>query len=218
MKKLLAAGTLLGALVCLSAIAGAPSAGAAHQGDCDAQCARRHEAPLPREATPRREAPARGPQSAKVTVEVWSDFECPFCSRGSQLAKELEKRYGRDVRIVFRHLPLPFHANARLAAAASMAAHEQDRFWEFHDALFTAPQPLDRASLEAVAGRLGMDVRRFQEALERGETERYVEAELVEARQRGITGTPTFFVNGKPVVGAQPVEAFTRLIDAELKR
>ncbi|MCE9667660.1 DsbA family protein [Myxococcus stipitatus] len=169
-------------------------------------------------ATPRAEAPATGPADARVTVEVWSDFQCPFCARGADLLARLRERYGDQLRVVFRHQPLPAHRDARLAAAASMAAHEQGRFWEMHDRLFQEGAGLDRAALEAHARALGLDLPRFRRALDTGAWDAYVEADVVEAQRRGVVGTPAFFVNGQGVLGAQPLETFTRLIDAELRR
>ncbi|MCP3098886.1 DsbA family protein [Myxococcus sp. K15C18031901] len=169
-------------------------------------------------ATPRAEAPTLGPRDARVTVEVWSDFQCPFCARGATLLTSLRERYGDQVRIVFRHQPLPAHRDARLAAAASMAASEQGRFWQMHDLLFASPGALDRASLEKHARTLGLDLPRFRRALDTGAWDAYVEADVVEAQRRGVVGTPVFFVNGAAVMGAQPLETFTQLIDAELAR
>ncbi|PTL76781.1 thioredoxin domain-containing protein [Vitiosangium sp. GDMCC 1.1324] len=188
---------------------------------CDGNCPKGHDhvqAAEPRAATPRREAPSQGPADAKVTVEVWSDFQCPFCSRGSTTVKQLREKYGDQIRIVFRHYPLPAHKDARLAAAASMAAAEQGRFWDFHDALFQQQKELDRASLEKLAGKLNLDVERFKRALDTGVYDNYVEADVVEGRQRGIMGTPTFFINDKAVVGALPLADFAQTIDAALKR
>ncbi|WP_233577367.1 DsbA family protein [Citreicoccus inhibens] len=174
--------------------------------------------PTPRAATPRAEAPSVGPTAARVTVEVWSDFECPYCARGATTLSALRAKYGDRVRFVFRHLPLPSHPHARQAAAAAMAANEQGKFWEFHDALFANQDALERAGLEALARKLGLDVARFRGALDKHAWDSYVEADAVEARSRGVLGTPTFFVNSQAVTGAQPVEDFVRLIDAELAR
>jgi protein-disulfide isomerase len=188
---------------------------------CDGNCPKGkvHEAPPPRAATPRPEAPSQGPVDAKVTVEVWSDFQCPFCAKGSATVKQLREKYGDKIRVVFRQMPLPFHEHARLAAAASMAAAEQGRFWEYHDALFQQPRgELDRASLEQLAKKLKLDVERFTRALEGGAYDNYLEAELTEARQRGVSGTPTFFINDTALVGARPLEQFSELIDAALPR
>jgi protein-disulfide isomerase len=186
---------------------------------CDGNCPKGHVAKeaAPRAATPRREAPSQGPADAKVTVEVWSDFQCPFCAKGGNTLKQLREKYGDRIRIVFRQMPLPFHENARLAAAASMAAAEQGRFWEFHDALFQQQTELDRKSLEKLARKLKLDVEAFQRALDSGAYDNYLDAEMTEARQRGVSGTPTFFVNDTAMVGARPVEQFIEAIDAELK-
>ncbi|WP_267145139.1 DsbA family protein [Myxococcus qinghaiensis] len=169
-------------------------------------------------ATPRAEAPALGPQKAAVTVEVWSDFECPFCSRGASVVEGLRERYGDKIRIVFRHMPLPSHVDAKKAAIAAMAAHEQGKFWEMHDVLFDNQRALDRASLEKYAKGLGLDLERFKKSLDTKAWDNYVEADLVEAQRRGIAGTPTFFINGTGVTGAQPLEVFAGHIDAALKR
>ncbi|WP_375768948.1 DsbA family protein [Archangium gephyra] len=212
MKRMLTA-ALVGAFV--SGFVPVSSANA-----CDGNCPKGkvHEAPAPRAATPRREAPSQGPADAKVTVEVWSDFECPFCAKGSATLKQLREKYGDKIRIVFRQMPLPFHEHAKLAAVASMAAAEQGRFWEYHDALFQQPRELDRASLVKLAKKLKLDVERFERALESGAYDNYLEAEQVEARQRGVSGTPTFFINDTALVGARPVEQFTEVIDAALAR
>ncbi|MBJ6761659.1 thioredoxin domain-containing protein [Myxococcaceae bacterium JPH2] len=201
----------------LSSLASSEADAPAHA--CDK--ARSEEAdarPAPRAATPRSDAPSVGPVSARVTVEVWSDFECPYCARGATTLSALRAKYGDRVRFVFRNLPLPGHAHAKLAAAAAMAANEQGKFWEFHDGLFAQQDALDRAGLESLARKLGLDVARFRTALDKRSWDSYVEADAVEARSRGVLGTPTFFVNGQPVTGAQPIENFAQLIDAELSR
>ncbi|WNG17136.1 DsbA family protein [Cystobacter fuscus] len=169
-------------------------------------------------ATPRLDAPSAGRADARVTVEVWSDFECSFCARGADTLKALREKYGEQVRIVFRQNPLPAHPNARLAAIASMAAHEQGRFWEFHDALFAQQDALDRAALEALAGKLNLDVERFRRALDSSTWSNYVDMELVESKRRKIGATPTFFVNGQTIAGARPLNVFTQSIDAALAR
>jgi protein-disulfide isomerase len=201
------------------AVASTPSAAEPEEG-CHKDCVGNSEAAAKKliPATPRTEAPSMGRADAKVTVEVWSDFQCPFCARGATTVKQLREKYGDKVRIVFRHQPLPMHAQARLAAAASMAAHEQGKFWEFHDALFANQRALDRDSLEALAGKLNLDMERFRRALSSSTWSNYVETEVAEAQRRGVSGTPTFFINGKAVIGAQPVGVFEEAIDAALKR
>ncbi|MET0403977.1 MAG: DsbA family protein [Cystobacter sp.] len=169
-------------------------------------------------ATPRTEAPSLGSADAKVTVEVWEDFECSFCARSVETLKALHEKYGDQVRIVFRHNPLPIHKNARLAAIAAMAAHEQGKFWEFSDALFAQQTKLDRASVEALASQQGLDLVRFQRALDSSTLSHYVDLELAEGRRRKVSGAPVFFINGKSIVGAQPRGVFEQTIDAALSR
>jgi protein-disulfide isomerase len=217
MKSFLSAGAAVVALLGLStlAIASTPS-----PSDPKEDCKGPRDAVLEKQAiaaTPRMEAPAWGPVDARVTVEVWSDFECPFCARGADTVKALREKYGEQVRIVFRHYPLPIHKNARLAAIASMAAHEQGKFWVFHDALFAHQDALDRVSLEALAGRQGLDVERFRRALDSSTWSNYVDMELAEGQRRKVGGTPTFFINGKPIIGAQPLSVFAQTLDTALE-
>ncbi|WP_224369184.1 DsbA family protein [Hyalangium versicolor] len=219
MKSFLSAGAAAAAFLGLSAlaVAGTPSSSKSPD-DCDdrprAEAMEKQVIP----ATPRTDAPSLGSADAKVTVEVWSDFECPFCARGAETVKALREKYGDQVRIVFRQNPLPAHKNARLAAIAAMAAHEQGKFWEFHDALFANQNALDRASLEALAGKLNLDVARFRRALDSSTWSNYLDTEVAEGQRRRLAGTPTFFVNGKAIVGARQMSVFEETIDAELKR
>jgi protein-disulfide isomerase len=214
MKLVVSAAMAAGALLALSLPAFA--------GDkpCDKDCPKAHAHPksAPIAATPRTDAPSQGAADARVTVEVWSDFQCPFCAKGADIVEALRAKYGDQVRIVFRHQPLPRHEDARLAAIASMAAHEQGKFWQMHGVLFDNQRSLDRESLEGYARELGLDMDRFRKALDSTTWANYVDAEVVEAQRRGIAGTPSFFINGKAVMGARPMEDFTTLIDAELKR
>ena len=163
------------------------------------------------------DAPAKGPASAPVTVVAFSDFQCPFCSRAVPTLKEIETAYNGKLRIAFKQLPLPFHDKAHLAAEAALAANEQGKFWEYHDKLFANQQALDRPSLEKYAQELGLDMGKFKKALDTGKFKDKVDAEAKEGAAVGATGTPTFFINGTKLVGAQPVETFKAAIDKELK-
>ncbi|WP_309889081.1 thioredoxin domain-containing protein [Archangium sp.] len=164
------------------------------------------------------DAPSFGPKDAKVTIVEWSDFECPFCSRVGPTLKQIKEAYPKDVRVVFRHQPLSFHANAKPAAEASMAAHEQGKFWEYHDKLFANQRALDRASLERYAEELKLDMGKFKAAMDSGKFRGKVEADAAAGASVGANGTPTFFVNGREFVGAQPFESFKRVIDEEMAR
>jgi protein-disulfide isomerase len=121
------------------------------------------------------------------------------------------------VRFVFRHQPLAFHTNARTAAQASMAAHRQGRFWEFHDLVFKASGPASPERLYAIAQELRLDLSRFEADSQSNEVDALVQRDIDEGEELDARGTPTSFVNGRKVVGAQPVESFIRIIDAELR-
>jgi protein-disulfide isomerase len=163
------------------------------------------------------DAPVKGPASAPITLVAWSDFQCPFCSRAVPTVRQLEDQYKGKIRIAFKQFPLPFHDKAHLAAEAALAANEQGKFWQMHDKLFANQQALDRASLEKYAADLGLDVGKFKAALDSGKFKDKVDAEDKEGAAFGVTGTPTFFINGTRLVGAQPLEAFKAAIDKELK-
>jgi protein-disulfide isomerase len=162
-------------------------------------------------------SPAKGPTNAKVTMVAFSDFQCPFCSRAVPVMKQVEDTYKGKVRIAFKQLPLPFHDKAGLAAEASLAANEQGKFWEYHDKLFANQQALDRPALEKYAEELGLNMSKFKAALDAHKFKKQVEDETKFGNSIGATGTPTFFINGKSLVGAQPFDKFKEMIDAELK-
>jgi protein-disulfide isomerase len=163
------------------------------------------------------DAPVKGPSNAKVTVVLFSDFQCPFCSRAVPVLKEIEDGYKGKVKIAFKQLPLPFHDKAHLAAEAALAANEQGKFWPYHDKLFANQQALDRPSLEKYAEELGLNMSKFKAALDSGKFKDKVDSDAKEGAAVGATGTPTFFINGTKVVGAQPFDAFKTVIDTELK-
>jgi protein-disulfide isomerase len=163
------------------------------------------------------DAPTLGPSSAKVTVVAFSDFQCPFCSRAVPTLKQVEDTYKGKIRVAFKNMPLPFHDKAHLAAEAALAANEQGKFWEMHDKLFANQQALDRPDLEKYAAELGLNMSKFKAALDSGKFKDRVDREAKEGNSFGATGTPTFFINGHILVGAQPFDAFKSAIDSELK-
>jgi protein-disulfide isomerase len=163
------------------------------------------------------DSPAKGSKTAKVTIVEWSDFQCPFCGRVVPTLKQIEDTYSKEVRVVFRNQPLPFHQNAKPAAEAAMAANEQGKFWPMHDKLFANQQALDRASFEKYAQEIGLDMGKFKAALDSGKFRARVEADSAAGNEVGANGTPTFFINGREFVGAQPFEAFKAMIDDEIK-
>ena len=160
----------------------------------------------------------RGPSTAKVTIVEFSDFQCPFCARAIPTLDQLLRDYPNDVRILFRHNPLPFHDHALLAAEASVAAEMQGKFWEMHDKLFANQGDLERPALELHAVQLGLDLTAFRAALDSHAGKARIDDDLALGRQLGVRGTPTFFINGRPVLGAQKIESFKQVIDDELAR
>jgi protein-disulfide isomerase len=163
-------------------------------------------------------APAKGPSDAPVTLVVFSDFECPHCSRAAATVKQIEEEYKGKLRVAFKHQPLTQHPSAKIAAAASMAAHEQGKFWEMHDKLFNQQTALNRAALEKYAQELGLDMGKFKAALDSNKYDEYISQDSAQGTQLGASGTPTFFINGRQIVGAKPPEVFRRVIDEELKK
>ncbi|MEO6954817.1 MAG: thioredoxin domain-containing protein, partial [Polyangia bacterium] len=163
------------------------------------------------------DAPVHGAKNAKVTIVEWSDFQCPFCGRAEPTVAKVLETYPNDVRVAFKQLPLPFHNNAHAAAEAALAAKAQGKFWEMHAKMFANQTALDRPSLEKYAAEIGLDVAKFKADLDSGKWKKKVDEELAEGNKIGARGTPTFFINGKSLVGAQPFEAFKTKIDEEIK-
>ncbi len=162
--------------------------------------------------------PLRGPVDAQVTIIEFTDYECPFCRRYFETTYPLLlQRYGDRVNYTVRHFPVSFqHRRAHKAAQAAECAGDQDRFFEYHDVLFKNNRALDDRSLVAYAAQTGLDPNRFQTCLESGVKAEVVDEDIQAGIARGIMGTPTFLINGRIIVGAQPVETFQREIEREL--
>jgi protein-disulfide isomerase len=164
------------------------------------------------------EGASKGPATAKVNIVEFSEFQCPFCSRVGPTLEKVMKEYQGQVRLFFRHNPLDFHQDAPLASQAALAAEAQGKFWEMHDKLFANQQNIKRPDLEKYAQELGLDMQKFKTALDNGSYKSRIDADLALAKQIGVQGTPNFFVNGRPIQGAQPFEAFKKVIDDEIAR
>jgi protein-disulfide isomerase len=161
-------------------------------------------------------APTEGKKGAPIEVVVYSDFECPFCGRVNPSIEKIKEDYGDKVVVAFKHYPLPFHRNAKPAAVASLAAHRQGKFWPMHDKLFANQRALSEDDLVSYAKDLGLDVAKFEKDMKDPELMKWVESDMAEGQKIGVRGTPATFINGRMVSGAQPYDAFKKIIDDEL--
>jgi predicted DsbA family dithiol-disulfide isomerase len=162
-------------------------------------------------------SPAKGSSKPLVTIVEFSDFECPYCSAVQRTLKQVLESYGRDVRLVFKHLPLEGHRNSLPAARAAYCAAEQDRFWQFHDALFGARE-LSPAVFTQIANDLGLGLPKFQDCLGSEQSRTGVVKDLETARLFRIESTPSFIVNGKLIQGALSFADFQKIIEQELSQ
>lgn len=164
-------------------------------------------------------SPRRGAADALVTIVEFTDFQCPFCGRAQSTLQRISKEYDGQVAIVLRHHPLDFHKDAPGAAAAMQAAYRQspERAWALHDKMFEHRKQLSSAALQRYAADVGLDIARFKDDVVDPTIVKQVETDKELALKIGATGTPSFFINGRPIRGAQPFEAFKEIIDAELK-
>jgi protein-disulfide isomerase len=151
-------------------------------------------------------------------VVEFSDFQCPYCVRSRPTVAKLRATYGDKVRWAFRHFPLSFHDKAEKAGEAAACAGDQGKFWEMHDRLWASTPKLTVPDLKQQAAALGLDTAAFDRCLDSGQHAGLVERDEEMGQGYGVSGTPAFFVNGRPIVGAQPFEAFEQVIDDELAR
>ncbi|MBP9113725.1 MAG: thioredoxin domain-containing protein, partial [Polyangiaceae bacterium] len=164
-------------------------------------------------------APFRGGANAKVVIQQFSDFECPFCSRVEPTLDEVLKKYGNKVKIVWRNLPLPFHPHAVEAAEAAAEAHKQKGskgFWAMHSLIFKNQRALERSDLDGYAKTIGLDPTKFAAAMNGKGHRTSIDTDAKAAKDANISGTPGFLINGYFLSGAQPIEKFEALIDRAL--
>lgn len=161
---------------------------------------------------------SRGNKDAPITIVEFSDFECPFCRRALPVMREVMKQYGAKVKWVYRDFPLvSIHPLAAKAAEAARCAGEGGKFWQYHDLIFDSPTKPSEADLMTFGEQIGLDVNAFRACLRSGKYQGAVEADVEEGRRLGVTGTPTFFINGRSLVGAQALSAFQDIIESELR-
>jgi protein-disulfide isomerase len=162
--------------------------------------------------------PALGPADAPITIVEWSDYQCPFCKRAHPTVEQVLSEYKDKVRFVHLDYPLPFHQAAMPASEAVHCAQDQGKFWEYHKNLYETPGDLSAADLTKRATDLGLDAPTFQACTDGKKHEALIKANFDDGSALGVTGTPAFFINGRMLVGAQPIEQFRELINDELSR
>ncbi len=163
--------------------------------------------------------PSEGKADAAVTLVEYSDFQCPFCLRVMPTLKQLRTKYGDKIRVVWKDFPLTqIHPQAFVAAQAGNCAREQGKFWELHDKMFGNQSALQPDALKKYAADAGLDAAKFNQCLDSSKYEARVQEALSAGGRLGITSTPTVFVNGRIISGAQPIEVFQSVIDDELAR
>jgi protein-disulfide isomerase len=177
---------------------------------------------LPHEKVPAVSAqnPAKGPANAKVTLQVFSDFECPFCVRAAPTLDDVEEQYHGRLRLVWRNYPLPSHERARPAARAALAAFAaggNDQFWKFHDWLYSPQADLSDAGLKQAATRLALDAARMEQAARSPELDAQISADMAAGDAAGIEGTPAAFINDYYLMGARSEAEYAIVIERALR-
>jgi protein-disulfide isomerase len=170
----------------------------------------------PRAQVNLKDTPVRGPETAKVVLVEYADFECPYCQQVQPTLSKLEKAYEGKLAFAYKDVPLPMHSHAEKAAEASHCAAAQGKYWEYHDQLYSSRQ-LDVSALKEQARTLKLDGDAFDKCLDSGETAAGVKASLAEGQRLGIEGTPSFFMNGRFFSGGLTFEQLSAMIDEELK-
>jgi len=157
--------------------------------------------------------PIKGSEKAQITIIEYSDFQCPYCSRGAELMKEVLGRYPDKVKIAFKNNPLAMHNMALPAAKAALAAHKQGKFWEYHDLLFQNSAKLSEELFSKLAQDLKLDMTKFEADRKSEEIAKQVETEMNKAKELGLNGTPSFVVNGVIIRGTKGPDYFVKIID-----
>ena len=175
------------------------------------------QSPYTRYEIPTEGYPSLGPDDAEIVIVEFSDYQCPFCRRfHDETYQQLLDAYPGQIRFVYRNLPLTsIHPSAMPAAIASLCANDQNKYWEFHEKLFSS-ETLDEATYIQYATDLGLDVETFTACLTSGSHDEFIQQDMNFSLDLGVQSTPTFFVNGLAIVGAQPLVNFQQIIDKEL--
>ena len=163
-------------------------------------------------------APSKGPAAAPVTLVEFSDYQCPFCKRAHETIEQLVAAYPNDVRLIFMDYPLPMHNRAAAAAEAARCAGEQGKYWEYGDSLMKVAGDLSDENLKQRATELSLDATAFETCISSTKHEPSVQSDFTEGNRVGVSGTPTFFINGRMLVGAKSLEDFKQVVDDEIRR
>ncbi len=161
-------------------------------------------------------SPFKGPVDAPVTMVLFTDFECPYCSKIEPLLAQLLAKNPQTVKLVFKNMPLNFHKMAMPSARAAFAAREQGKFWEFHDRLFAEPK-LSKEVIDKIALDLKLDIPKFEKDMASPQVQASINKDLMDAEKAGVTGTPTVFINGR-IPQQRSLEGFQAIIDDELSK
>ncbi len=162
-------------------------------------------------------APFKGPGTAPVTIVKFEDFQCPFCKQAQATEAQLLSRYSTKVRLVHRDFPIDsIHPLARKAHEAARCANEQGKFWPYHDLLYSNAPKASVEDLKTYAKEAGLTMSAFEQCLTNGKYKSLVQKDVDEGTRLGVNGTPTFFINGRVLSGAQPLATFAGIIDDEL--
>lgn len=156
----------------------------------------------------------RGNKNAKYTLVEYSDFECPYCRRGYSTVEELRNKYGKDLRFIYKNLPLPMHKQAMPAAQyfEALSLQSEEKAWKLHDIMYQEQDKLSADFLREAARRVGADMARLEKDLKSDKVQKAIQADQKEAQSFGFDGTPGFLLNGVPIRGAYPVEHFDAII------
>jgi protein-disulfide isomerase len=164
------------------------------------------------------EAPMKGAAGGKVTLVEFADYECPHCKRLQPVLRQIVDEYRNDVKVYFKHYPLPQHTNARLAAEAAVAANKQGKFWAFQDKLWDKQDELSPAEIEKLAKESGLDVAKFRADLASPAVKERVQKDRAEGAALGLQATPTVYIDGKEFTDQKDAESFREWINEELGR
>jgi protein-disulfide isomerase len=163
-------------------------------------------------------APVKGPDNAVLTLVEFSDFQCPYCVVAVAKLDAVLAAYPGKVKLIFKQFPLDMHSQAALAADAAIAAHQQGKFWQLHDAMFAHRNELSRTTILALAKNVGLDMKRFQADLDSPDVKKIVTRDMEDGDKAGVEGTPSVFINGQKYNGSLDLPAIKKILDEQLKK